>query len=230
MIVWPLLFFELFFIFITSRYIFQAFFSLFYKLSKSQKFSFSALSFIFFPGTFLHEFSHLLSAEVLRVPVHGIEFVPEYRNGNLKMGSVKIQKTDAVRSLLIGAAPFFTGVGVLTIFLWLIYSYVKVSDVFSSFLSFGAAVICIYLLFVITNTMFSSKKDMDGIYIFIILIVSIIFVSYMLGLHPDRILLTVLANAFLEAQGWRMVSFMSVPLFVNLLVVIISIVFAKKSI
>ncbi len=184
---------------------------------------------MFFPGTFLHELSHLLSAEILRVPVHGIEFTPEYRDGNLKMGSVKIQKTDAVRSLLIGAAPFFTGVCILTVFLWLAYSYIKLSDVFSSLISFAVAILGVYLLFVITNTMFSSKKDMDGIYIFIILAASIFSAAYLLGLQPDKIIVGVLTSSFMEVQGWRMVGFMSIPLIVNILVVMISSLLNKKT-
>lgn len=228
MIVWFLLLLEFFLIFASSRYIFQALFSLLYKVSKSQKFSFSAISLFFFPGTLLHELSHLITAEALRVPVHGIEFIPEYRDGSLKMGSVKIQKTDFVRSLVIGAAPFFTGFFVLTLFLWVAYSYVQLSDVFSSLVTFGLGLLSIYLVFVITNTMFSSKKDMDGIYVFALFVGSIVLVLYILGLRLDSMILSILDDNFIESRVWLIVSLMSIPLTINILVVFISQIFTKK--
>lgn len=65
---------------------------------------------VLFPGVFLHEFSHVLAAWLLRVPLRGFSLLPRLSpDGQLQLGYVQTSKADFLRDALIGAAPFFTG-------------------------------------------------------------------------------------------------------------------------
>ena len=77
--------------------------------------SVAALKFSFLftpPGVFLHEFSHILMAEMLRVPTGELKLKPEIKDGHLTLGSAQIAATDPLRLTLIGTRfawkqPFF---------------------------------------------------------------------------------------------------------------------------
>ncbi len=109
---------------------------------------------LFLPGTFLHEMSHFLTALFLLVPVGTIELMPQRQGDSVKMGSVPIGKTDPIRRTLIGIAPIIFGLGVLfvttplTIPIW-VHGFIA---------------------FEVGNTMFSSKKDLEGSWILLFLI------------------------------------------------------------
>lgn len=152
---------EFLFLFLTSRRIFKTFFVLFYKITHSQKISTYLLAFLFFPGTVIHEISHMLMAGILFVPVGDIELIPRLEGNGIKMGSVRVAKTDFMRSFLIGVAPVVLGGGLLFI---LIFYFVRIFSferifIFPYVLEYLAM---LYGVFVIGNTMFSSKKDMEG--------------------------------------------------------------------
>jgi len=67
-------------------------------------------SILFFPGVFLHEFSHFVMAKILRVPTGKISLIPaSLPNGRLQMGYVETMQTDIVRDSLIGIAPLISG-------------------------------------------------------------------------------------------------------------------------
>src|SRR3989338_5643040 len=66
--------------------------------------------FLLLPGIFLHEFSHILMAELLRVKTGELRLKPEISEGQLRLGSAQIASTDPLRLTLIGVAPFITGV------------------------------------------------------------------------------------------------------------------------
>ncbi|HKC14513.1 MAG TPA: hypothetical protein VKC89_00935, partial [Patescibacteria group bacterium] len=75
--------FEFIFLFILSR-------------TLTRKLSFLPInltSFLFLPGVIVHELSHYLLASLLFVPVGDIEFMPQRREGELKLGSVSIGQT-----------------------------------------------------------------------------------------------------------------------------------------
>jgi hypothetical protein len=67
-------------------------------------------SFLFFPGVFLHELSHLLMAKILRVRTGNFSLIPTtLPNGRLQMGYVETEQTDIIRDALIGLAPLIAG-------------------------------------------------------------------------------------------------------------------------
>lgn len=112
------------------------------------------ISLLFLPGVALHELTHLIMASVLLVPVGEIDLLPKITDENVQLGSVAIGKTDIFRRLLIGIAPIIIGTALI---IGVPY-YLFTSNLLTKF--YIATVL--YLIFEIGNTMFSSKKDLEG--------------------------------------------------------------------
>jgi len=157
------------------------------KISKilSRFLPINVLSFLFLPGVIIHELAHLLAAVILFVSVGNMEFVPKITSGRLKLGSVEIGKTDPIRRSIIGFAPVFTGfmivVGIVY-FLSINISFFQNKEIY---VSAAAGLAIIYLLFAISNTMFSSSKDMEGTAEIIITLLIIFIAAYILGFRPS---------------------------------------------
>ena len=132
-------------------------------ITKSRKFTVTIIALLFFPGVVIHELAHLLTAGILFVPVGDIELTPQVReNGEVRLGSVAVAKTDPIRGMIIGIAPILFGLTVI----------VGVPYFLSGNITFVFAALTIYLLFVVGNTMFSSRKDLEGmVELFVILLI-----------------------------------------------------------
>ena len=157
------------------------------KISKvfSKFMSINFLSFLFLPGVIIHELSHMLMAVILFVPVGNMEFTPKISSNGLKLASVEIAKTDPIRRSIIGFAPVLMG---LMIVIGIVYLFTANTLFFKDkdFYILGAAVLAIvYLLFAISNTMFSSSRDMEGTVEILIALLIIFTVSYILGFRPQ---------------------------------------------
>ncbi len=136
----------------------------FYNLTHSQNFTINILATIFLPGTILHELAHLLTAGVMLVPVGELEVVPVISENGVQLGSVQIGKTDPIRRMLIGFAPILFGVLVI---LGVVYVALPIVE---SRVVWWQILIIFYTIFVVGNTMFSSKKDAEGALGFLITI------------------------------------------------------------
>lgn len=139
-------------LFSLSRNITKLLSRLFLKMFHNHVVVIYLLSFLFLPGIVLHELSHLFVASVLFVQTGEVEFFPEIRGNEIKMGSVAVAKTDPFRRFLIGVAPLIGGLGILLL------SSVYLSGDFFSWQN----ALLFYIVFQIANTMFSSGKDMEG--------------------------------------------------------------------
>lgn len=128
---------------------------LLYKVFRNEHAAIYVLSFLFLPGTIIHELSHMLTAAILMVHVGNIEFVPKVNDHGVKLGSVSIASTDPIRRALIGFAPFFLGLALL---IGSVY-YLTTSSPLSLYATIALGV---FIAFEIGNTMFSSKKDAEG--------------------------------------------------------------------
>lgn len=115
---------------------------------------------LLFPGTIIHELSHLFTAEILGVRTGKLSLVPEGLEGpdgqEIQAGSVAIAKTDPIRRTVIGLAPVFVGLAVLAGL-----SYFLSSSPYSH--TTITTILLYYLLFTVSNTMFSSREDMKGV-------------------------------------------------------------------
>ncbi len=146
---------ELIFLFFLSKILISEMGLLLYKVTKSRKWSIYLLSFLFLPGTVVHEIAHVLMAEVLRVPVGDIDLIPKIEGNRIKLGSVPVGESDPFRMFMVGAAPFLIGTALL-IFSLVLFLRLGFLDIWWGKLLGG------YIVFEIGNTMFSSKRDMEG--------------------------------------------------------------------
>lgn len=147
---------QLMIIYFTSRFVMQKLFHALHRTVRSTSVSFYILSLLYLPGTLLHELSHLFTSIVLFVMPHSFDLIPkitELDEGKyyVRMGAVHHAATDPFRSMLIGAAPLFFGLGFFyTIFEFNLFPH-------SSIL---VNILILYLFVSISSSMFSSKQDM----------------------------------------------------------------------
>jgi hypothetical protein len=167
--------FELFILYLLTHNIYTLFFRLFYRITRNRDISTKLLAFLFLPGTFFHELAHWLTAIILFVPARAITLFPKMNDGgSLQLGSVSIAKTDIVRRFIIGAAPILFGVSLILSVLYFAFKNNFINDYLMIFL-LG------YFIFEVGNTMFSSKKDMEGALGLFLTIFVTSFVLYFLG-------------------------------------------------
>jgi hypothetical protein len=155
-------------LYILSRIFIHKLFTVLYRLTRSREKAAGLLGWIFLPGTFIHEVSHLLAALFLLVPVGHINLLAETEEEGIKLGSVQIGKTDFIRGSIIGLAPLLIGGGGV---LWAI-SY----SLSHGYLGNSWVIIAlIYIIFQITHTMFSSESDLNAVLEFAVFLAVISF-------------------------------------------------------
>ncbi len=173
---------EILLLFFLSKKLIKSLSLILYKITNSQKVVVSTLAIIFLPGTIVHELAHLLTAGVMLVHVGEISVIPEIEDppagGSVKLGSVQIGKVDPFRLTIIGVAPVILGMLSILGILYFAQS--------SSNLTWWQIVLGLYLIFEISNTMFSSKKDIQGTIGFVvgILVVFLIILTSLYFLRP----------------------------------------------
>ena len=172
------LFTEIYILFLLSRLMSKT-------LSKFMSVNLIAL--IFLPGVIIHELSHLFIAAILFVPAGNIEFIPKKIGNGVKLGSIEIAKTDPIRRSIIGFAPVFAGVSLIVGAVYLFSSGFLFLQSEKPYIYICAILVLTYLLFAVSNTMFSSKADMEGT-IEILIALFIVFVgTYVLGFRPSLV-------------------------------------------
>ncbi len=144
-------------IFIFSKKVANELFIFVYRLTKHKKTASYFLALLYFPGTVIHEFSHFFAAALLFLPLGEINLIPEVNDDGIKLGSVSYVRKDFVRGLLVGIAPFFSG---------LFFFYV-LSRLDLTILSLWIRLIISYFMIVISSAMFSSKKDLADLVFFL---------------------------------------------------------------
>jgi len=176
-------------LFFLSRALSQRLSMLFFRLTKSMKATVYLLAFVFLPGTFVHEIAHILMALLLFVKVGKLELLPEVKeDGKVKLGSVQIEQVDIFRRLIIGGAPLLFGLIII----------------FASLIFLTNKILIGYIIFEIGNTMFSSRKDMEGGIWVVGTILAVSIILYLLGvrisfdsLSPQLVNIFQRADAFL---------------------------------
>lgn len=187
---------EIFLLWLLSRRLSQNLYIVWFLLTKSRPVAIGFLSFLFFPGTVIHELAHLFTAEILGVRTGGLTLVPEgLEEKNVRTGSVAIAQSDPIRRAAIGIAPVFVGLmslGLVSYFipdLWRQVSIDLANGILFSQGSVYLLILAAYSLFAISNTMFSSHEDMEGFWPVLIIITLISAAAYIAGI---RITLTVI--------------------------------------
>ena len=232
MVSWLLLVFELTILFLTSKFIFQALYFLSYKIFRSESSATIPLFLLFFPGVIIHEISHLLIAEILFVKSYHMEIWPKVINRRVQMGSIQIQNTDLIRRVLIGVAPIIVGIVFLSSILLIFITNIGAQNIFSSSFSMLMSALVIWAVFVVTNTMFSSKKDIEGAlelvlalsFLFFVFIITSIILSFDLAGFVQSLIFNTRVLNIIE----NLIVLLSFPVILNAVIYILAKAFLKK--
>lgn len=200
------------------------------KMSKalSKFLSINFLSFIFLPGVIIHELSHLLMAVILFVSVGDMEFTPKISSSGIKLGSIEIAKTDPIRRSIIGFAPVFVGLMIVVGIVYVFTSNIVFYRDKETYV-FAAVVLALtYILFSISNTMFSSRRDMEGTIEILATLLIIFIVSYFIGFRPSFSFAQNLFTKEIVDLIKQASLFLLAPIFVDLLILGVIRVFNNK--
>lgn len=178
-------------LFFLSRWLNGSLFALFYRLFHSKQIAITLTTLILFPGTVIHELSHLFIAEILQVRTGKLSLFPVvHEDSYIEAGSVEVARTDPLRRTIIGIAPLFIGVIVVTLLSQhlarmypeiikniptLTHSTIQPFTLLFFFLG--------YILFAVTNNMFPSKEDMKGVPAVFIVLGMLLATAYFVGVR-----------------------------------------------
>lgn len=160
---------ELVALFFLSRAVVRSLFGVTYRLTKSKPVAVSFVTALLYPGTVIHELSHLFTAEILGVRTGKITLIPEAIEGTdqVQSGSVEVSKTGPFRRAVIGLSPLFSGLLAITALSYLQSNQsIFLQMLPSSSPLFVHLFICLfvyYLMFAVSATMFPSGPDMKGV-------------------------------------------------------------------
>lgn len=207
-------FIELISLFFLSKLLHRSLAQFFYSFTHSQHKTVGLLAFVFLPGTVVHELAHVLVAGSMLVESEDIEFMPEIKPDGVKLGSAQIHKTDPIRRSIIGVAPVLVGISLVVGISW----YVTYLQFSGEGISWWVFLIMFYLIFEISNTMFSSNKDLEGTLVIFALISAIFIALYFLGiLDPIGLLESSFGTQVMEVVK-RANIFLLIPIILDLVV------------
>lgn len=155
---------ELLFLFFLSDRITRSLYAIFYLIFRNRHVASGILTFLYLPGTAIHELSHLIVAEILRVPTGELSLTPTVAKNDagqdeIRAGYLKIGKTDVLRRFLVGVAPLILGLGALVVLVLLFDRFwIQMTDWKYQLLLIS---VISYFLFSVSINMFSSKKDLE---------------------------------------------------------------------
>lgn len=200
---------ELFLLYILSQSVFTRLAGFVNIFIKKTSLAYYIIAALFLPGTYVHELAHYIMAKVLFVETFEISLRPKIEKGLIRLGSVKIARTDFLRRALIGAAPFLFGICFLlgSIHLFLAYHW-QTHPV--------AIVIQSLITFQIGNTMFMSKRDREGLWKVGLLGIVLATFIYLSGIdiHPF------ISNIFSYQELFRQISlYLFVPIVLDIIIV-----------
>lgn len=152
-----------------------------FLLTKNKSVAIGVLIVLLLPGTIIHELSHFLVATILRVPTGELTVIPSVEKGEVKAGKLFLGNTDPFRLSLIGLAPII--IGIILIYLTGIYFIPQTNELTKIFSSPLLLFVICFLLFVVSLTMFSSKKDTAGLRIAAPVVLLILISLYFVGVR-----------------------------------------------
>lgn len=167
------------FLFFLSRQTTNQFFFFLRRFIKNEKTIYGLLSFLYLPGTILHELSHFFAATILFLKVREVKILPEFEKNYIKLGKVIYEKKDFVRGFLVGIAPLFGAI----LFFYLV-SFFRLFPSQNQILN----LFFFYLIFTVSSTMFSSKQDLVDLVFIIPFIIFMGILFYIFQIDPTQVL------------------------------------------
>lgn len=202
---WLLLFLlEVSLLFLISRILTKTLSIWLYHFTQDQQTTIHVLAFLFLPGVIVHELAHWFVASILFVRTGDIEFMPKVIGNTIKLGSVAIAKTDVFRRFVIGVAPVLVGI---MSFLLLLYIFGKMIPGYN-----WQTILFVYICFEIGNTMFSSKKDMEGALGLLIAAIIVFVLGLFFGLRVHIDVLSIVSLPVITAFFQKMNILLLIPL------------------
>jgi len=202
---------ELAILFFLSQQLTKKLANMLIKITKSQKTTISVMAMFFFPGVFIHEFSHLLMANALFVRTGEIEFFPQIEGDRVKLGSVAVSKSDPLRRFFIGIAPIIGGISIM---FGLSYYFSRFFPGFN-----WQSALLIYSFFEIGNTMFSSKKDMEGAIALFSGVFAIVLAFYLIGLRVQVNYIFFINSPLIQSFLLNANDLLFIPIIVNVSII-----------
>lgn len=203
-----LLFVELVLLFILTQLHSRSLYTILYLIFRNKRVVTTILTFIYLPGTAVHEFAHLIVAEILRVPTGELSFTPQFETTadgkeEIKAGSLQIKQTDPIRRFLIGIAPVIFGLLALVGIILLFQRFWPQAEITTKIIMIAAFG---YLLYTVSNNMFSSRVDMEGSQYLIPIILILTVTLYILGIRVNLtgqllIVITKIISSLVSALG-----------------------------
>ncbi len=183
-------------LYILSRKSVQGLYTMLVLVTGNNSISIAVITLLLFPGTVIHELSHLFTAEILGVRTGKLELSPEWIRGKpipgtrqeVTAGSVMIAKTGPFRRAAIGLAPFLVGLIATIALAWyvpVLYGQVPWKDGIPVLLHPASVglVFALYGIGSVSSSMFSSSEDMKGVWPVLILLVLVIGALYLSGVR-----------------------------------------------
>lgn len=218
---------ELISLFFISKKLVNSIATLIYKFGGSEKLVVNFLAVLFLPGTIIHELAHLLVAGVMLVHVGEIDLVPKTEGEGVRLGSVQIGKTDPLRRMIIGVAPVLAG---LSIILGVLYYMPSVFNI-----AWWQILIVLLIIFQIGNTMFSSKKDMEGVTGFFVAIITVsililVFLNYTNILPWESAYYWLINLDFSNVYTFSKLGsfYLSIPIILDLLIILVALPITRR--
>lgn len=162
---WVMLFLlQVFLVSFVSKNIFESLFILSRRIFNDRNLSIYIVSFIFLPGTLIHELSHVMTTLLVGGRVGKINLWPQIENDHIKLGTAEVQVMDPFRNSLVGVSPLLIGSALI----------VYLSSIFQS-QSLEFQILIGYFIFQISNSMFLSPSDLKEFkYLFLFALVILI--------------------------------------------------------
>ena len=212
--------FEFAILFLLAKFLIKSLSRLLMRVIKSEKATIALLAYLFLPGTIVHELAHLLAAGLLFVGAGNMQLTPKIIEDGVRLGSVDIGKTDILRRAIIGVSPVLVGIAVIfgTLF------YLQTSGLVNIIIY----AIAFWIIFEVSNTLFSSRKDLEGTFEF--LITSLILAAAIFIIWPSLFQTTLrifqekaLLNFFKTAD-----LFLIAPILIDLVLISITGLFIRQ--
>jgi len=207
-------------LFFLSKVLTSEIYLFFYKITRSENFSISILAFVLFLGVFIHEMAHFLAAKFLLVPTGKVNFLPKKEGDYLKLGSVSVAKSNIFKEFIIGIAPLVVGiVGILLIVYFMLqdlsgYNFLKI------FLS-------LITIFVISNTMYASRKDFQAALPFLVSIITLGIILIILNVRFPVVTLSFLPAIDFSRIFYMGSIYLGIPVVIDLSIIIIFRIFNR---